>query len=82
MANEYPALRGRGLPRPTERLGQATIPFVVAASMGRIDRAGKLVARWQLPRKVTVAGMGEGFVYTVRTDEDDLRYLQRVPLPK
>ena len=43
-----------------------------------IDQAGKLVARWKLPAKTTIVAIGQGVVYTVRTDEDDLRYLQRV----
>lgn len=85
--NEYPALSGvAGLPAPN---GTLWVKRAIPVRRGReqwdvIDRAGKLVARWQLPRKVTVVGLGEGFVYTVRTDEDDLRYLQRVPfqLPK
>jgi hypothetical protein len=43
-----------------------------------IDQAGKLVASWRLPAKTTLVAVGQGVVYTVRTDEDDLRYLQRV----
>ena len=46
-----------------------------------IDQAGKLVARWQLPPKITLVAVGQGTVYTVRKDEDDLRYVQRVELP-
>ena len=46
-----------------------------------IDRAGKLVARWRLPSKTTLVAIGTGAVYTTRTDEDDLRYVQRVELP-
>jgi hypothetical protein len=47
-----------------------------------IDRAGKLVARWQLPPKTDLVSVGTGAVYTVRIDEDDLRYVQRVELPR
>jgi len=47
-----------------------------------IDRAGKLVARWRLPGKTTIVAIGTGSVYTARTDEDDLRYVQRVDLPR
>jgi hypothetical protein len=43
-----------------------------------IDQAGKLVQSWRLPSKTTLVAVGQGVVYTVRTDEDDLRYLQRV----
>jgi hypothetical protein len=46
-----------------------------------IDPAGRLVARWRLPVKTTLIGVGMGSVYTARTDEDDLRYVQRVELP-
>ena len=46
-----------------------------------IDKAGKLVARWRLPNKTTVVAVGTGGIYTARTDEDDLRYVQRVDLP-
>jgi len=47
-----------------------------------IDQSGKLVARWRLPAMTTLVAVGQGVVYTVRTDEDDLRYLQRVEVPK
>lgn len=47
-----------------------------------IDQAGKLVERWRLPAKTTLVAVGQGVVYTVRTDEDDLRYLQRVEVGK
>lgn len=41
------------------------------------DANGRLVRRVSLPMKTRVVGFGEGTVYTVRTDEDDLQYLQR-----
>jgi hypothetical protein len=47
-----------------------------------IDRSGKLVARWRLPAGITLIAIGTGSVYTVRIDEDDLRYVQRVDLPR
>ncbi len=47
-----------------------------------IDAAGKLVARWRLPAKTTIFALGNGVAYTVRTDEDDLRYMQRVEIGK
>lgn len=47
-----------------------------------IDQAGKLVASWRLPNKTTLVAVGQGVVYTTRTDEDDLRYLQRIEVPK
>jgi hypothetical protein len=45
-----------------------------------IDQSGKLVSRWRLPAKTTIVAIGQGVVYAVRTDEDDLRYLQRVEI--
>jgi hypothetical protein len=67
--------------------GRLWVKRAIPIRLGReqwdvIDQAGKLVARWQLPRKVTLVAVGDGVVYTVRTDEDDLRYVQRVPLPR
>lgn len=43
-----------------------------------ISPAGAVVARWQLPVKTRLIGVGTGVVYTVRLDEDDLQYLGRV----
>lgn len=43
-----------------------------------VDARGALVARWRLPVRTRLVGVGAGAVYTVRLDEDDLQYLQRV----
>lgn len=43
-----------------------------------IDASGALVARWRLPARTRLVGVGAGVAYTVRLDEDDLQYLQRV----
>lgn len=83
--NEYPPVAGvAAFAAPN---GALWIERAIPVRRGRkqwdvIDENGKLVARWQLPRKVTIVGVGDGVVYTVRTDADDLRYAQRVPLPK
>ncbi|MGQ0648330.1 MAG: hypothetical protein ACT4P7_12240 [Gemmatimonadaceae bacterium] len=45
-----------------------------------IDAAGKVAMRVALPPRTRVVGFGNGVVYTVRTDEDDLQYLQRFRL--
>lgn len=45
-----------------------------------ISPAGVVVARWRLPARTRVVGVGAGVVYTVRLDEDDLQYLGRVPV--
>ena len=42
-----------------------------------IDRAGKLVQKVVLPKRSRLVGFGNGAVYTVRLDEDDLQYLQK-----
>jgi hypothetical protein len=48
-----------------------------------IDATGKLVASWRLPARTTVVGVGaNGTVYTARSDEDDLRYAQKVSVPR
>jgi hypothetical protein len=81
---EYPPLALLGvLPAPN---GDLWIKRSVPVKLGRerwdvIDRSGKLVARWRLPNQTTIVAIGTAGVYAVRTDEDDLRYVQRVDLP-
>ena len=81
----YPPISALGaIPAPDGRLW---VKRSVPTRLGReqwdvIDPSGKLVARWRMPAKVQPAAVGQGVVYTVRTDEDDLRYVQRVELPK
>lgn len=41
------------------------------------DVQGRLSSRVILPKRTRVAGFGRGVVYVVRTDEDDLHYVQR-----
>ncbi len=52
-----------------------------SADFDVIDASGKVAMRVVLPQKVRLAGLGNGVVYGVRTDEDDLQYLQRYRLP-
>ena len=81
----YPAIAPlAALAAPDGRLWvRRSIPFRVGHEQWDvIDASGKLVASWRLPSKTTIAAVGQGVVYTVRTDEDDLRYLQRVEVPK
>ena len=42
-----------------------------------IDRSGKLVQKVVLPKRSRLVGFGNGAVYIVRLDEDDLQYLQK-----
>ena len=77
----YPPVSALGaLAAPDGRLWvKRGIPFRLGREQWDvIDQAGKLVASWRLPAKTTLVAVGQGVVYTVRTDEDDLRYLQRV----
>ncbi|MGQ0766641.1 MAG: hypothetical protein ACT4OZ_13365 [Gemmatimonadota bacterium] len=47
-----------------------------------IDGSGRVIERVALPRRTRVIGFGRGVVYTVRSDEDDLQYLQRFALSR
>ncbi len=42
-----------------------------------IDAKGVVTHRVRVPERWNVVGMGDGTIYTVRLDEDDLAYLQR-----
>jgi hypothetical protein len=82
---EYPPISIIGIrAAPDGRLWvQRTVPTRINREQWDvIDAAGRLVARWQLPPKTTIVALGNGVAYTVRTDEDDLKYVQRVPLPR
>lgn len=46
-----------------------------------LDGEGRVVDAIKLPVKVSLLGFGAGSVYTARTDEDDLMYIRRHPLP-
>lgn len=46
-----------------------------------IDASGRVSQRVALAPRTRVVGFGTGTIYTVRTDEDDLQYLQRYRLP-
>jgi hypothetical protein len=81
----YPAVAPLGaLAAPDGRLWvRRSIPFRIGRDQWDvIDPSGKLVASWRLPAKTTIVAIGQGAVYTVRQDEDDLRYLQRVVIPR
>lgn len=46
-----------------------------------IDASGRVTMRVELPKGTRLMGVGKNAVYTIRTDEDDLQYLQRYRLP-
>lgn len=83
--DHYPPVAPLGiLPAPDGRLWvkRGTPVRVGREQWDVLDQQGKLVARWRLPAKTTIVAIGQGVAYTVRTDEDDLRYVQRVELPR
>ena len=83
--DNYPPVSPLGaLAAPDGRLWvkRATPILVGREQWDVLDAGGRLVARWRLPAKTTIVGVGRGVVYAVRTDEDDFRYAQRVELPK
>lgn len=45
------------------------------------DASGRVIGRVSLPAKSRLIGFGQGTVYLVRLDDDDLQYLQRFRLP-
>jgi hypothetical protein len=45
------------------------------------DATGRVIGRVALPAKSRLAGFGQGTVYLIRLDDDDLQYLQRYRLP-
>lgn len=45
------------------------------------DATGKHTGQVVLPPRTSIVGFGKGVIYTVRTDEDDLQYLQRFAIP-
>jgi hypothetical protein len=47
-----------------------------------ISPTGTLLARWRLADREELVAIGLGAVYTTRRDEDDLRYVRRVELPR
>jgi hypothetical protein len=83
-ANYPPVAPLNALAAPDGRLWvKRNMPFRIGREQWDvIDATGKLVASWRLPAKTTIVAVGQGAAYTVRTDEDDLRYIQRVEIPK
>jgi hypothetical protein len=64
--------------------GRAWVPVVDRTPGQRydlLDGEGRVVDAIKLPVKVSLLGFGAGSVYTARTDEDDLMYIRRHPLP-
>ena len=56
---------------------QRTGPAGQPPTFDVIDRAGNLAQKVVLPKRSRLVGFGNGAVYVVRLDEDDLQYLQK-----
>jgi hypothetical protein len=62
--------------------------WVMRATPARLDRQqwdvidanGTVVARWRLPVRTRMVGVGAGVAYVVQLDEDDLQSLRRVDI--
>jgi hypothetical protein len=64
--------------------GRAWVPVLDRTPGQRydlLDAEGRVVDAIKLPAKVNLLGFGPNSVYTARTDEDDLMYIRRHPLP-
>jgi hypothetical protein len=57
-----------------------TAPAGAPPTYDVIDAAGKLVNHVVLPKKTRLVAFGNGVVYLVRMDDDDLQYLGRYRL--
>ena len=80
-------MRARGPSTLAAPDGKAWVRRTNAAadSAGRydvLDQSGRLIARVALPLRTRIVGFGREWIYLVLTDEDDLEYLGRVPLPR
>jgi len=56
---------------------QRTGPAGQPPTFDLIDRAGNVAQKVVLPKRSRLVGFGNGAVYIVRLDEDDLQYLQK-----
>lgn len=83
--DKYPPVAPMGaMAAPDGRLWvKRSVPVRIGREMWDvIGRDGRLLARWRLPPKTSLVALGRDAIYAVRTDEDDLRYLQRIVLPR
>lgn len=71
----FPAPNGTIWVARTREAGDETPNFDV------LDANGRVVARYEMPKGTRLVGVGNGVVYAVRNDEDDLQYLQRYRVP-
>jgi hypothetical protein len=80
-----PFVRGAILARPAAGATQVWVLRTKRAESAPtiydvFDTSTKIIGRVQLPPNVRVLGFGNGTLYTIRKDGDDLQYLQRFKL--
>ncbi|HWP03050.1 MAG TPA: hypothetical protein VNL96_06315, partial [Gemmatimonadaceae bacterium] len=83
--DKYPPVAPMGaMAAPDGRLWvKRSVPVRIGREMWDvIGPDGRLVARWRLQPKTSLVALGRDAIYAVRTDEDDLRYIQRIVLPR
>lgn len=56
---------------------QRHVPFGEPATFDVFDESGQRIRQVTLPEERTVVGFGQGTVYTIVMDEDDLQWLER-----
>jgi hypothetical protein len=81
-----PFLRGAAIVRTSGISSQIWVRRTTVKETDRpaydvFDEGGRVVARVQMPERTQVVGFGPRVVYAIRTDDDDLQYLQRYKLP-
>lgn len=60
---------------------QRTTPAGGAPLFDLIDRSGRVIQQVRLAKRSKLLGFGNGTMYVLRIDDDDLQYLQRYKLP-
>lgn len=81
-----PFLRGAAIVRTNGAASQIWVRRTAIKETDRptydvFDEGGRVVARVQMPARTQVVGFGPQVVYAIRSDDDDLQYLQRYKLP-
>lgn len=81
-----PFMRGAAIVRTTGAAPQIWVRRTSVKDTERpmydvFDESGRVVARVQMPPRTQIVAFGRQLVYAIRTDDDDLQYLQRYKLP-
>jgi hypothetical protein len=81
-----PFMRGAAIARTNAGVTQIWVLRTIVKESERpmydvFNDAGTVIARVQLPPRTRIVGFGSAMAYAIRTDDDDLQYLQRFKLP-